>query len=101
MIAGMDVEIRPYQASTKKTKEKFLDVRSRSVFLGGLKNGTTSKMIKKELECLGLKVVNYPLVKAGFCPEVTMVTAKQAQKLVNMVKVQINGTMVDIRPSRS
>jgi len=99
-IEGMDVDIRPYQAFTKKNKEKLLDVSRRSVFLGGLSKGTTTQMIKKELESLGLKIVNYPLVKAGFSPQVTMATAKQAQKLVNMVKVQINGTMVDIRPSR-
>jgi len=100
MIEGMDVDIRPYQAFTKKNKDKLLDVSRRSVFLGGLAKGTTTQMIKKELECLGLKIVNYPLVKAGFSPQVTMATAKQAQTLVNMVKVQINGTMVDIRPSR-
>jgi len=100
MIEGMDVDIRPYQAFTKKNKDKLLDISRRSVFLGGLAKGTTTQMIKKELECLGLKIVNYPLVKAGFSPQVTMATAKQAQTLVNMVKVQINGTMVDIRPSR-
>jgi len=100
MIEGMDVDIRPYEAFTKKNKEKLLDVSRRSVFLGGLRKGTTTQIIKKELESLGLKIVNYPLVKAGFSPQVTMATAKQAQKLVDMVKVQINGTMVDIRPSR-
>jgi len=70
----------------------------RSVFLGGLCKGTTTQMIKKELELLGMKIVNYPLIKAGFSPQVTMATTEQAQKLVNMVKVEINGTLVDIRP---
>jgi len=99
-IGGMHVDIRPYQAFTKKNQEKLLDVSRRSVFLGGLRKGTTTQMIKKELESLGLKIVNYPLVKAGFSPQVTLATAKQALKLVNMAKVPINGTMVDIRPSR-
>jgi len=99
-IGGMHVDIRPYQAFTKKNQEKLLDVSRRSVFLGGLRKGTTTQMIKKELESLGLKIVNYPLVKAGFSPQVTLATAKQALKLVTMAKVPINGTMVDIRPSR-
>jgi len=50
------------------------------------------------LELYGLKVVNYPMIKAGFSPQVTLSTAEQALKLVNMVKVQINGANVDIRP---
>jgi len=100
IIEGNDVDIRPYQAFTKKNQDKLLDVSRRSVFLGGLRKGTTTQMIKKELESLGLKIVNYPLVKAGFSPQVTMATAEQALKLVSMVKVSINGTMVDIRPSR-
>jgi len=98
-IEGVDVDIRPYQSFTKKNQEKLLDVSSRSVFLGGLRKGTTTQMIKKELEALGLKIVNYPLVKAGFSPKVTLATTEQALKLVDMVKVPINKTMVDIRPS--
>jgi len=97
-IGGMNVDVRSYQPFTKKNQEKLIDVSRRSVFLGGLRKGTTTQMIKKELEALGLKIVNYPLIKAGFSPQVTLSSAKQALKLVEMAKVQINGALVDIRP---
>jgi len=98
MIGGMSVDVRSYEPFTRKNKEKLIDVGKRSVFLGGLCKGTTSQMIKKELQSHGLKIVNYPLIKAGFSPQVTLSTAEQALKLISMVKVQINGVMVDIRP---
>jgi hypothetical protein len=98
ILDGNDVDIRPYQAFTEKNYEKLLNVNRRSVFLGGLRKGTTTQMIKKELESLGLKVVNRPLVKASFSPQVTMATEKQALILVRMLKVSINGALVDIRP---
>lgn len=97
-IGGMNVDVRSYQPFTKKNQEKLLDVSRRSVFLGGLRKGTTSQMIKKQLESMGLKIVNYPLIKAGFSPQVTLSSEKQALKLVKMVKLQINGAWVDIRP---
>jgi len=97
-INGVNVDVRPYEAFTKKNQEKLIDMSKRSVFLGGLRKGTTTQMIKKELEAIGMKIVNYPLIKAGFSPQVTMATANQASKLVNMFKVKINGTLVDVRP---
>jgi len=98
MIGGMSVDVRSYEAFTRKNKEKLLDVSKRSVFLGGLRKGTTTQMIKKELLPHGLKIVNYPQIKAGFSPQVTLSTVQQALKLISMVQVQINGVMVDIRP---
>jgi len=97
-LEGMKVDVRSYQSFTKKNQEKLLDMSRRSVFLGGLGKGTTTQMIKKELEAIGMKVVNYPLTKAGFCPQVTMATEEQAQNLVKMLKVEINGALVDVRP---
>jgi len=97
-IGGMNVDVRCYQAFTKKNQEKLQDVSRRSVFLGGIRKGTTTPMIKKVFESLGLKIMNYPLIKEGFSPQVTMATAEQALRLVKMVKVQINGNSVDVRP---
>jgi len=99
-INGVIVDVRSYEAFTKKNQEKLLDMSRRSVFLGGLCKGTTTQMIKTDLELLGMKIVNYPFIKSGFSPQVTMATTEQAQKLVNMGKVEINGTLVDIRPYR-
>jgi len=97
-ISGMTVDVRCYQPFTKKNQDKLEDISSRSVFLGGLRKGTTTLMIKKKLLSLGLKIVNYPLIKEGFSPQVTMATPEQALKLIKMVKVQINGASVDVRP---
>jgi len=97
-IGGMKVDVRCYQAFTKKNQEKLQDVSRRSVFLGGIRKGTTTLMIKNVFESLGLKIMNYPLIKEGFSPQVTMATAEQQLTLVRMVKVEINGSLVDIRP---
>merc|ERR1712121_246098 len=70
----------------------------RSVFLGGLPNGTTGQMIKEELEKMDVKVVNHPLIKAGFTPQVMLGTVEQAQKLIKMKRVRIHHSLVDIRP---
>jgi len=97
-IGDLNVDVRSYKAFTKKNEKQLQDVCRRSVFLGGLRKGTTTVMIKKELEVLGFKVVNHPRAIKSFSPQVTVATAKQAKRLVKMVKVQINGTHVDIRP---
>jgi len=97
-LEGVKVDVRSYQSFTKKNQDKLVDMSRRSVFLGGLRKGTTTRMIKKEFEAIGMKVVNYPLIKAGFCPQVTMATEEQAQNLVEMLKVEINGVLVDVRP---
>jgi len=96
---GSQVDVRPYEAFAKDNMEKRLpDFTKRSVFIGGLPNGTTCEMIIDDLKKLGLKVVNHPLIKTGFTPRVTLGTAEQAQKLIKMKKVRINHSLVDIRP---
>lgn len=99
VIDGSQVDVRPYEAFVKDTPEKKLpDDTKRSVFLGGLPNGTTGKDIKEELKKLDVKVVNHPLIKAGFTPQVMLGNAEQAEKLVNLKKVRIRNTLVDVRP---
>lgn len=98
MIRGMTVDVRCYKPLTKKIAEKREKICRRSVFLGGLRTGTTSQMIKKELLAFGVKIVKKPLVKKGFCPQVTMATPEQARMLIEMVKLKINGKLVDVRP---
>jgi len=97
-IGNFNVDVRSYKTFTKKKEEQLRDVCKRSVFLGGLRIGTTTVMIKKELELLGFKVVNHPIATKRFSPQVTMASAEQAKRLVKMAKVQINGTDVYIRP---
>jgi len=99
MIDDTQVDVRPYEEFVKDTPDKKLpDDIKRSVFLGGLPNGTTGKDIREELEKLDVKVVNHPLIKAGFTPQVILGNAQQAEKLVNLKKVRIRNTLVDIRP---
>jgi len=99
MIDDVLVDVRPYEAFAKDNLEKKLpDDIKRSVFLGGLPNGITGQIIKEELEKLDVKVVNHPLIKTGFTPQVVLGSLEQAQKLVNLKKVRINNTLVDVRP---
>jgi len=95
-IDGTEVDVRPYRSFS--SRKQMSDAVIRSVFLGGLAAGTTRSMIKDAVEKLGVKVLNHPLIKMGFSPQVMLGTVEQAQKLIEMKQIVINDTLVDIRP---
>lgn len=98
-IDGSLVDVRAYEAFAKGgIDESRPDEVKRSVFLGGLSKGTTSQMIKDDLQKMDVKVINHPLVKTGFTPKVTFGTVKETNMLINLKKVRINDTLVDVRP---
>jgi len=97
MIDGCQVDVRQYQ-TLDHLKNKFSDDIKRSVFLGGLRTGTTGQIIKNDLKKLGVSVVNNPIIKAGFTPQVMLLDREQAKKLVRLEKVRIYGELVDVRP---
>merc|ERR1719419_1415286 len=102
LIDGALVDVRPYQAFAKGDVEKIQpDEIKRSVFLGGLSRGTTSQTIKDDLQKINIKVVNRPLVKTGFTPKVTLQTVEECEILINLKKVRINNTMVEVRPYKN
>jgi len=98
IIDGAAVDVRRYEAVTKKQQERLADITRRSVFLGGLEKETTPKIIRYELAMIGMKVVNHLTIKSGFCPQVTLATSEQACNLISKVKVQIKGKWVNVRP---
>jgi len=99
LIDGTLVDVRAYEAFTKcGIDESRPDEIKRSVFLGGLSKGTTSQMIKHDLQKMDVKVINHPLVKTGFTPKVTFGTVKETDMLIKLKKVCINDTLVDVRP---
>jgi len=98
-IDGSFVDVRPYEEFVKDAPVNDVpDEIKRSVFLGGLPNGITGKVIKQELQKLNLKVVNFPIIKSGFSPQVILATVEQAKKLVSLKKINISNAVVDIRP---
>jgi len=98
-IEGMEVEVRPYNSLTKLSELKKLpNVGKRSVFIGGLPVGTTTKDLQDVLGEMGIKVINYPVIKHGFARQVILDTISQARSLINMKKIQINGVYGDVRP---
>jgi hypothetical protein len=98
MIRGCIVDVRPYKASTKKERDRQLDINNRSIFLGGLPSSVTLQILKTEIEKLGMKVTNRPLMKAGFIPRVTLASVEQAQELIVKGTININGVAVSVRP---
>jgi len=99
MIDGIEVEVRPFNSLMKQSESKKIpNIGKRSVFLGGLAPGTTAKDIQNVMSIMGMKIVNYPVIKFGFSRQVIFETISQAQTLINMKKVMINGTYVDVRP---
>jgi len=98
IICGCTVDVRPYTASTKKERDRQLDTNNRSIFLGGLPSSVTVQILKTQIEKLGMKVTNRPLIKAGFIPKVTLASAQQAQELVAKGTIDINGAVVSVRP---
>jgi len=98
-IEGMQVEVRPYNSLTKLSELKKLpNVGKRSVFIGGLPAGTTTKDLQDVLVEMGMKVLNYPVIKHGFARQVILDTIAQAKFLIKMKKIQINGVYGDVRP---
>jgi len=99
MIEGVEVEVRPYNSWTKLSELKKLpNVGQRSVFIRGLSTDTTTKNLQDVLSEMGMKVINYPVIKNGFARQVILDTISQARTLINMKKIQVNGTFVDVRP---
>jgi len=56
------------------------------------------EMISYELRKMGVVVVNIPMLKSGFAPQVILKTYDQAQTVIKLKQVQINSTFVSVRP---
>jgi len=97
VIDGTIVRVRPFEGY-KRNKKTAPDEVERSVFLGGLKLSTTADIVKDEMAKLGFKVVNIPIVKTGFSPQVMLESVEQTQKLLKLQQVEINGAKVNVRP---
>jgi len=99
LMNGVEVEVRPFNSLMKQSESrKIPNIKKRSVFLGGLSDGTTAKDIQDVFIKMGIKVVNYPVIKFGFSRQVILENAWQAKTLIEKKKVLINGTLVDVRP---
>jgi len=99
MIEGLEVEVRPYKSLTQLSElRKLPNVGRRSVFIGGLPAGTTTKDLQNVLVEMGMKVINYPVIKRGFARQVILDTIAHAKSLIEMKKIRINGAYGDIRP---
>jgi NAD(P)H-dependent FMN reductase len=73
-------------------------VGKRSVFIGGMSSETTSKNLLDVLSEMGMKVINHPVIKNGFARQVILDTISQAKTLITMKRIQVKGTIVDVRP---
>merc|ERR1719233_1489087 len=99
MIDGLEVEVRPYNSLTKLSELKKLpNVGKRSVFIGGLSTSTTTKHLQDVLSEMGMKVINYPVIKHGFARQVVLGTISQAKSLIKLRKIQVKGKYVEVRP---
>jgi len=98
VIDGTVVKVRPFEALTHDKKKRHPDEVKRSVFLGGVPEGTTVEIIKDALEKKGVVVMRIPNMKLGYCPQVVLKTVQQAKNLLNLVTININGAMVNVRP---
>jgi len=98
VIDGSVIRVRPFEAFTRDNKKKLPDEVERSVFLGGLAADTTAEMIRDELGKMGLVVVNIPELKSGYSPQVALQTVEQARRLLKLMRVEINGSLVSVRP---
>lgn len=71
---------------------------SQKVFLGGLPATLTSDRLIRKLGEMGYTVINKPKVLRGFTPQVCFASIEQAQQLMEMGKILIDGSMCDVRP---
>lgn len=100
-IHGCSVRVISRQEIARKQLERAEAISKRSVFLGGLNKKITSKMIRASLKLMGVKVVNLMRVKKGYCPKVTLATTEQAKMLITQRKIEIYGSVIDVRPYQS
>jgi len=98
LIDGSFVRVRPFEAFRRDRKKKSPDEVRRSVFLGGLAPNTTAEMIRDQIGRIGFVVVNIPVVKSGYSKKVVLETFEQAQTLLRLSCVEINGSMASVRP---
>jgi len=96
-IDGHRVDVRPYQ-DRDQLRNGLPNLAKRSVFLGGLPEDTTGEMIVSDLQRLDISVVECAVIKDGYAPRVVLGSRKNAQMLVSLKRVMVNGTAVDVRP---
>merc|ERR1719433_305431 len=68
------------------------------IFLGGLPAHVTADVLVQRLNDLGYAAINKPKVLRGFTPQVCLSSEDQAQRLIAVGKICIDGCMVDVRP---
>jgi len=68
------------------------------VYLGGLPRSITTSKLVWELRQKGYNIINRPKIYRGFSPQVCLATIKEARKLIQQEKIQINGCAVEVRP---
>lgn len=68
------------------------------VFLGGLPAHVTSELLCQRLSDIGFNVINKPKVLRGFTPQVCLASVEEAQKLMDLGKIMIDGCLCDVRP---
>jgi len=99
VVKGAWVDVRPYEAFSKDSLKMGVENEiKRSIFLGGLPSSTTGWMIKQRLAQLGFKTANHPIVKSGFAPQVMLESVEQAQRLVELKRIKMNKSIVEVRP---
>jgi len=98
-IGGFQVEVRPYKSSSELSKLKKIPIfAKRSISLRGLSFGTTVNDLKDAFNKLGMKVLNYPIIKDGFSRQVLLKTITQAKRLIKMKNIMLNGKLVEVEP---
>jgi len=68
------------------------------VFLGGLPAHITESSLREKLAEQGFTVINRPKVLRGFTPQVCLGSVNEAQRLIEKGKINIDGSLVDVRP---
>lgn len=68
------------------------------VFLGGLPAHITEASLREKLAEQGFTVINRPKVLRGFTPQVCLGSVTEAQRLIEKGKINIDGSLVDVRP---
>lgn len=96
-IAERRVGVRPYQRK-HHLRDCISNLARRTVFLDGLCEKTTGKMIIDDLLYLGAWVVEYPVI-TGYASRVVLGSSRQAKMLVTLKRVIINGAVVDVIPN--
>jgi len=91
-LFGRKVDVRPYEDRLRSDEQK------KMVFIGGLPHGMTVDELIEGMRKQGFDICNRPHLGEGYARDVELKSEDQANNLVRKKKIELYGSICDVRP---